>query len=164
MDAYAWSLITATFVNALLSGFLFAFAVVVMPGISRLGDRDYLRSFQAIDGVIQSGQPLFMLMWLGSTAALVVTAAMAILSRELLEQIVTVVSASASVLLVQLPTMRINIPLNNKVQSLDLDTIDDALASDARSSFEARWVFWNSIRTLVSCAILVVLLLLLWRL
>lgn len=164
MDAYAWSLVIATFFNALLAGFLFAFAVVVMPGIGKLGDRDYLRGFQAIDGVIQAGQPLFMLMWFGSTGGLVVAAVLAFQSRESLEQVVTTASAAVSVLLVQLPTMRINIPLNNRVQSLDLDVIDDGLASDARSSFEARWVFWNSIRTLVSCAILVVLLLLLWRL
>jgi uncharacterized membrane protein len=47
----------AALLCSLVSGFLFAFAVVIMPGIRNLGDREFLRAFQAIDGVIQRGNP-----------------------------------------------------------------------------------------------------------
>ena len=164
MNVFVWVLVIATFLCALMAGFLFAFAVVVMPGIKELSDRKFLQSFQVIDRVIQDSQPLFMVMWLGSTIALIVAAVLAILHEGRVGQVVVVSSALASVLFVQLPTMTINIPLNNKVQSLDCDTLDDVAASQAREGFEPRWNRWNVIRTVVSCAILAGLIVVLLRL
>lgn len=164
MNAYTWLLLVATFLSALMAGFLFAFAVVVMPGIKGLSDRDFLRSFRAIDRVIQDGQPLFMIMWLGSSIALIATTVLALMDRGGADLAIISMAAAASILLVQLPTMTINIPLNNKVQSLDLEVLDDAAASQARQAFEARWNRWNHIRTVVSGIILASLLWLLWRL
>ena len=62
------SLIAATVLNGLVAGFVFAFAVVVMPGLGTLPDRDFLRAFKRVDGVIQDNQPLFILVWVGSAA------------------------------------------------------------------------------------------------
>ena len=64
-------LVVATFLCALVAGLLFAFAVVVMPGIGRLDDGGFIRAFQAIDRVIQNNQPLFMSVWVGSVLALI---------------------------------------------------------------------------------------------
>ncbi|MEQ8211646.1 MAG: DUF1772 domain-containing protein [Lacipirellulaceae bacterium] len=158
MSACTWTLLIATFLNALMAGFLFAFAVVVMPGIRNLNDRDYLRSFQAMDRVIQKGQPLFMAMWLGSTVTLIAAAVFAMMQLDGTERVLVVAAALASIFLVQLPTMTINIPLNNNVQALDCDSLNDAAASQAREAFEMRWNRWNVIRTVVSCAILAMLL------
>ena len=52
----------AVLLCSLTAGFLFAFAVVVMPGLKALDDAAYLRAFQLMDGVIQDRQPLFMAM------------------------------------------------------------------------------------------------------
>lgn len=164
MNVYEWLLILATFLCGLMAGFLFAFAVVVMPGLRELSDREFLRSFQAIDRVIQGSQPLFMLMWLGSTSMLVAAAVLAMVQQDGMDRMILVTAAAASVLLVQLPTMTINIPLNNTVQTLDLRTLDDTAASHARDAFETRWNRWNRVRTVVSCGILAALLLLVWRL
>jgi uncharacterized membrane protein len=121
----------ATLLCSLVSGFLFAFAVVVMPGIKSLGDRDYIRAFQVIDGVIQNNQPLFMLVWVGSVVALVAATAVYLLG-------------------VQLPTMTINVPLNNRLQSLDVDAMNDADVHAARAAFERRWNRWNRLRTVLA--------------
>lgn len=164
MYAYAWLVMIATFLCALMAGFLFAFAVVVMPGLKQLGDRDFLRSFQAIDRVIQVGQPLFMFVWLGSTIALIVAAVMGLIYASGVDRAIIVAAAAGSVFLVQLPTIRVNIPLNNNVQALDFETLDEGAASQARGAFESRWNRWNRIRTVVSCAILAALLVLQWRL
>ena len=163
MTVFACVLVIATFLSSLMAGFLFAFAVVVMPGIRALRDREFLHAFQAIDRVIQNGQPLFMVMWLGSTVSLIAAAVLSFLHPGVVDQVVVVTAALASLLLVQLPTMTINIPLNNKVQALDFDTLDDASASQAREAFESRWNRWNIIRTVVSCAILAGLLVVLLR-
>lgn len=164
MNIFAWVLIAATFLNSLMAGFLFAFAVVVMPGIRDLGDRDFLHSFQVIDRVIQNSQPLFMIMWLGSTFALIVAAVLAIMHQSGIDRTLVVSAALASVFLVQLPTMTVNIPLNKKVQALDFSALDADAASHAREAFESQWNRWNVFRTVVSSVILAVLLVVIRRL
>ena len=54
--AFQVALFLATLLCALVAGFLFAFAVIVMPGIGRLPDREFVRAFQEMDGIIQRGQ------------------------------------------------------------------------------------------------------------
>src|SRR6187551_2026856 len=71
-------LVVATFLCALVAGLLFAFAVVVMPGLRRLDDGGFIRAFQAIDRVIQNKQPLFMSVWVGSVLALVAAAGLGV--------------------------------------------------------------------------------------
>ena len=157
-------LILATLLCALTAGLVFAFASVVMPGIGKLGDREFIRSFQVIDGVIQAGQPVFGLVWMGSVVALLLSAVMGGLQLDGMERAFVIVSALVYVLGVQVPTFRINVPLNNSLQRLDVDAMDkDALAS-ARRAFENRWVRWNSIRTVVASLVSVALMfVLLWR-
>jgi uncharacterized membrane protein len=61
------------------------------------------------------------------------------------------------------PTFRINVPLNNALQTLDVDAMDDDALASARRDFEARWVGWNAIRTVVASLVTVALLfVLLW--
>ena len=135
-----------------------------MPGIGKLGDREFIRSFQVIDGVIQAGQPVFGLVWMGSVVALLLSAVMGGLQLDGMERAFVIFSALVYVLGVQVPTFRINVPLNNSLQRLDVDAMDkDALAS-ARRAFENRWVRWNSIRTVVASLVSVALMfVLLWR-
>jgi uncharacterized membrane protein len=70
MNFFEISLVLSALLCALVTGFVFAFASVVMPGIQTLDDRDFLRAFKAMDLVIQRNQPLFMLVWVGSVLAL----------------------------------------------------------------------------------------------
>ena len=65
MGIFQIALFLATFLCSLVAGFLFAFALVVMPGIRSLNDREFIRAFQVIDRVIQNNQPIFMLVWVG---------------------------------------------------------------------------------------------------
>ncbi len=44
-------LLVATFLCSLVAGFLLAFAIVVMPSIKQLNDREFIRAFQVIDGI-----------------------------------------------------------------------------------------------------------------
>ena len=61
MTLFVGFLIVSTLLCALVTGFIFTYAVVVMPGFAKLDDRDFIRAFQVTDGVIQNNQPLFML-------------------------------------------------------------------------------------------------------
>ncbi len=158
MSFFELALILATLLVALVAGFVFAFATVVMPGIAKLGDREFIRSFQVIDGIIQNGQPVFGLVWMGSAVALLVSAVMGTLQLDGIERVFVVVSALAYVFGVQVPTFRINVPLNNALQKLDVDAMDEDALASARRAFENRWVRWNSIRTVVASLVSVALM------
>ena len=154
----AMALILSTLLCTLVAGFVLLFAIVVMPGIGSLGNRDFLRAFQVVDKVIQDNQPLFLFVWLGSAAALVLAALLGFLQLEGAPRALIVVATVLYLLGVQLPTIAVNIPLNNRVQSLNLDTLDDMSVDRERQAFEVRWNRWNGIRTVVGCVVSVVLL------
>ncbi len=158
------ALILASFLCSLVAGFLFAFAVVAMPGINRLNDREFIRAFQVMDGVIQNNQPLFMLIWAGSVVALVTAAVLGVGQLEGVERLLMISAALVYILGVQLPTIIVNIPLNNKLQALDVDVMNERGQKAARNDFEPRWNRWNSIRAAFASLASALLLFLLFRL
>ena len=158
------ALISATFLCSLVAGFLFAFAVVAMPGLGRLDDRAFIRAFQVMDRVIQNNQPLFMLVWVGSVVVLIAATVLGIGQLEGTERVLMITAALVYLLGVQVPTALVNIPLNNRLQTLDLDAMDEVAWKTAREAFEPRWNRWNAIRAALSSvasALLITLLFLL---
>lgn len=158
------SLFSATLLCALVAGLVLGFAVVVMPGIRRLEDREFLRAFKVMDGVIQNNQPLFMFVWVGSILAVVATLALGIGNTSGLSQLLLLAATLLYLLGVQLPTIRFNIPLNNQIQRLNLDTMEANELRDARETFEPNWNRWNQFRTVVSCISVGLMLALIFRL
>lgn len=164
MEIFHVTLILATVLCSLVTGFLFAFAVVVMQGIKSLNDREFIRAFQVIDGVIQNNQPIFVLVWVGSVVVLIISAVLSIGQMDGIGQMLIILAALTYLLGVQLPTVIINIPLNNKLQTLDIDALNETAKKEAREDFESRWNRWNSIRAALSSLASVLLIILLFRL
>lgn len=143
---------------SLVAGLLFGFAIVVMPGIAKLTDKEYLLAFKHMDGVIQNNQPLFVLVWAGSILSVIATLALGIMNLRG-EELYLLTGATLLYLIgVQLPTFRFNIPLNNELQNLDVEELEDDEAKSSRVEFETPWNRWNRIRT-VNAIIAVTLLL-----
>lgn len=157
-------LILATILCSLVAGFLFAFAVVVMPGIGRLKDDAFIRAFQAIDRVIQNNQPVFLLVWVGSVVAVVGAAALGSWALAGADRVLLIAAALIYLLCVQAPTAAINIPLNNQLHKVDPDAIDEPTRRRARNEFEDRWNRWNAIRTVAATVASTLLTLVLLRL
>jgi uncharacterized membrane protein len=153
------ALLLATLLCSLVTGFLFAFAVVVMPGIASLDDARFLRAFQAIDRVIQNRQPLFVFVWVGSVLAVLAAAALGVWSATGVDRALVVVAALGYLAGVQAPTATVNIPLNNQIQRLDVATMTDAARRDVRERFERTWNQWNRFRTFVAFCVTALLLL-----
>ncbi|MGB5551989.1 MAG: anthrone oxygenase family protein [Thermoanaerobaculia bacterium] len=164
MGIFQLALIVATFLCSLVAGFVFAFAVVVMPGIGNLGDGQFLRAFQVMDRVIQNNQPLFMLVWMGSVIALLAAAALGFGQLDGTGRLLIIAAALVYLLGVQLPTVTINVPMNNTVQALEIDRMDETAQEAARQDFESRWNYWNSVRTVLASLVSVLLIILLLRL
>lgn len=150
MDLFQIILITATFLCSLVGGFLFAFAIVVMPGIKGLNDAEFIRAFQLMDRIIQNGQPLFMVVWAGSAIALIITAVMGIGELNSPWLAVLIFAVLIYLLGVQLPTGLVNVPLNNKLQIYEVSAMTETDQRAARENFEGRWNRWNILRTVLS--------------
>jgi uncharacterized membrane protein len=151
MTAGVAALWGATLLVSLVAGFLFAFAVVVMPGIRELDDGDFVRAFQRIDGVIQAGDPLFGLVFVGSVVSLLAAVALGVPAEAGLERVLLLAAGGIYVAGVLIPTGTVNVPLNNRLQRLDVDALDLAQLRAAREMFEPRWNRWNRIRTALAC-------------
>ena len=155
-------LILATLLCSLVAGFLFAFAIVVMPGIRKLNDREFIRAFQVIDGVIQNNQPVMVAVWMGSILASVATAGMGFGQLDGIQRLLLISAPLVYILGVQLSTFTINVPLNNKLQAVNVDVMDEAALKAARMDFEPDWNRWNLVRTpLASLASVLFMILLL---
>ncbi len=164
MGVFPIALTLATFLCSLVAGFLFAFAVVAMPGIRNLNDPEFIRAFQVMDGVIQKNQPIFMLVWVGSVVALLISVVLGVGLLDGAERLLLVLAAVVYLFGVQLPTVTINIPLNNKIQTVDVVALNEEGQANARKNFEARWNRWNSVRTVFAGLTSVVLIILKgWR-
>ena len=130
---FALILISATLLCSLVAGFLLAFAIVAMPGMKSLNDREFIRAFQVIDGVIQNRQPIFMVVWIGSVVALLTSAVLGIGQLDGYGRMLIVCAALVYMLGVQLPTFTINVPLNNKLQTLEVDAMNEPVLFMART-------------------------------
>ena len=144
-------LLVASFLVSLVAGLLLIFSIVVMPGIGRLDDRDYLRAFRAMDRIIQDNQPVFVLVWGGSVLAVIGAVVLAIgQSGDSVGRLV-IVSAVVYLVGVQVSTFAVNIPLNNVLRGLDLEAMSAEEHAEARAAFEHRWNTWNRSRSAWAC-------------
>ncbi len=153
MTIFIGFLIVSTLLCALVTGFIFTYAVVVMPGFAKLDDRDFIRAFQVTDGVIQNNQPLFMLAWVGSIVSVVATMILGFIELHGIERWTVFAIGFVYLLGVQGITIRVHLPLNNRLQRLEIDEMDPESLSKERNKFETRWNYFNNIRTLIAFAV-----------
>ena len=161
MDVLDISLIFSILSCSLVGGFIFTYAIIVMPGLSNLNDKDFLRAFQVTDAVIQNKQPLFMFTWIGSIVAMLTTLLVSLVSVGLSETWLIVLVGVAYLLGVQGITVAIHLPLNNHIQKVKIEELNDKMLADERLKFETKWNFFNNIRTVVAISVSLLLLILL---
>ncbi len=161
MDVLDISLIFSITLISLVSGFILTYSIVVMPGLSNLNDKDFLKAFQVTDAIIQNNQPVFMFTWIGAILASLATIFVSLVSIGFAEAWLIVLVAFAYLLGVQGITVAIHIPLNNHIQRIKIEDLDDEALADQRLKFETKWTFFNHIRTSIAISVSVLLLILL---
>ena len=164
MNLFDFSLLLSTLLCSLVTGFLFAYAVVIMPGIKSLDDAQFLRVFQVTDRVIQDNHPLFMLVWVGSAISLLLCAVLGFGRLQGLDLGLLLGATAIYLFGVQASTIRIHLPLNNALQVLQLETLSETGLREARNKFEDRWNRSNRIRTMLACCTSALLIVLVFRL
>ena len=163
MDLIQFAILVSALLCSLVSGLVLTFAIIVMPGIRAFDDLGYLKAFKVIDRVIQNNQPIFMMVWLGSAVMLMATTVYGLWQLGGVDRLLMIVTCTIFIFGVHVPTMTINVPLNNHLQAQDLDALSDSELSKMAEKFESRWMRWNTIRTVVAITATVLLLVLLAR-
>lgn len=163
MTTFSILLTIAAFTCSLVAGITLIFAIVVMPGLRTLGDHKFLESFKAIDQIIQDNQPVFMLVWVGSSLTLIATTVLGFRAVEGINLVLLIAALLIYIPGVQVVTAVVNVPLNNRLQGLELDQLDADELRQATADFAPRWILWNNIRTGVAALSSLLLLIVLLR-
>ena len=152
------SLIFAVLFCSLVGGFIFTYSIIVMPGLSNLNNKDFLKAFQVTDAVIQNNQPLFMFTWIGSIVAILTTIVASLITVGLSEAWIVILVGAAYLVGVHGITVAIHIPLNNHIQKLNIEELNDKTLADERLKFEPKWNFFNKIRTGIAISVSILML------
>ena len=158
MDVLDISLIFSILSCSLVGGFIFTYSIVVMPGLSNLNNKDFLKAFQVTDAVIQNNQPLFMFTWIGSIVAILTTIVASLITVGLSDAWIIIMVGVAYLVGVQGITVAIHIPLNNHIQKLNIEELNDKTLADERLKFETKWNFFNKIRTGIAISVSLLML------
>ena len=161
MDFLDFILIPSVILCALVTGFIFTYAIVVMPGFSKLSDKEFIKAFQVTDEVIQNNQPLFMITWIGSIISILLTIIVATATTGLSNSWLIILVGVIYLLGVQGVTIVIHLPLNNHIQKMNIDKMTDKDLGEERRKFQKKWNFFNNIRTSVAFSVFVTLTLIL---
>ena len=138
-------LVATTVTTGLMAGVYLAFAIAVMPGLARNGDRTYVEAMRGMNVAILNG---WFAVVFGGPLLLGIVTVLTGLDEDDLGWVLLALVLYAGTLAI---TAVVNVPLNNR-----LDSTEPVEA--ARALFEQRWVRWNVVRTVVCVASFVVLL------
>ncbi len=147
--------LTSTLSCALVTGFVFTYAVIVMPGLAKLADKEFIRAFQVTDGVIQSNQPIFMIVWVGSLISVISTLIVSLMGPYSVETVPVIIAGFVYLLGVQGLTVLVHLPLNRRIQTVNVEERDASALREERLLFESRWIRFNWIRTLIGLGVIV---------
>ena len=164
MTTFEVMLIISAFLCSLVAGFLFAYAIVIMPGIKNLEDKQFIKAFQITDRVIQNNHPLFIIVWVGSVISLIICALTGFAKLHGLDFALLLLATATYLVGVQISTFVIHLPLNNKLQEYDVEIMSSEDVLQDRSRFETRWNRSNDIRTVIACGVALILIILAFRL
>ena len=161
MDFLDISLFFSILLCALAAGFILTYAIIVMPGLSKLDDKEFIKAFQVTDGIIQNNQPIFILIWVGSIISVLGTIITCILSLGIAEAWFIIFVGFFYLLGVHGITISVHLPLNKRIQKIDINSTNSQTLSEVRKDFEAKWNYFNNIRTGIAFFVILIFLLIL---
>lgn len=149
-----YSLFITVFLNALSTGFFFAWSVSVILGTKKVSDISYLETMQSINREILN--PVFFLVFFGSLVTLLMSSAIQFDTRSMFGWIL------AATIVYLIGTFGItafgNVPLNNELESLDLKEMSISEMQRFRTYYEGKWNQFHFIRTLSNLVSFILLL------
>lgn len=140
--------------NALSTGFFFAWSVSVILGTNKVGHLTYLETMQSINREILN--LVFFIVFFGSLIALVITTYLQFNNKTVF------VLVLASTIIYLIGTFGVtaygNVPLNNELEALNITKLNLIELKDFRTYYESAWNHYHGIRTISSMISFILLL------
>ncbi|AQX10232.1 DUF1772 domain-containing protein [Elizabethkingia ursingii] len=150
------TLILTGITTALMAGLFFSYSVSVNWGLGKLADKEYLQAMQSINREILN--PIFFICFFGALITLPI-ATFQEFHHHKTAFILLLLASLFYIIGVFGITSAFNVPLNDKLDLLDLTKASDIAIKQMRGSFERAWNNWNTIRTfssVVSIALVII--------
>jgi uncharacterized membrane protein len=140
--------------NALSTGFFFAWSVSVILGTKKVGHVTYLETMQNINREILN--PVFFIVFFGSLIALVISTYLQFNNKTVF------VLVLASTIIYLIGTFGVtafgNVPLNNELEALNITKLNLKELKNFRIYYESAWNHYHGIRTISSMVSFILLL------
>ncbi|MEC7770856.1 MAG: DUF1772 domain-containing protein [Bacteroidota bacterium] len=148
--------ISTILLTGLTAGLCFTWANAITPGIGRLDDLGYLQSFQEMNRAIIN--PLFLVVFFGPFLAHI---ANIYLNRQQPNPVFWMLFAAGILFVAGVVVITIfgNVPLNEMLESTDLENSSPDQLKALRNSFENKWNRLHLIRTITSALSFLLLIL-----
>jgi uncharacterized membrane protein len=132
--------------NALSTGFFFAWSASVILGTKKVGDFTYLESMQSINREILN--PAFFIVFFGSLITLFLSSILHYSYKPMFWFMV------ASVVIYLIGTFGVtafkNVPLNNELDVLNIKELSVSELKNFRNYYESKWNQYHTIRTIAN--------------
>ncbi len=140
-------LILGVLFTGLTAGLCFTWSNAITPGIGRLDDLDFLKSFQAMNRVIIN--PSFIIVFFSPVVLLSLNA---FLHRNTNSTTFWSFTLAAVLFFIGIGWITVfrNVPLNNILENSVLESLSTIELSELRTRFEKPWNRWHIQRTVAS--------------
>ena len=139
---------SAALTTALMAGLFFAYFCSVNPGLHRLSDTAYLTAMQSINRAILN--PVFFIVFLGAPILLPISTWIYYNQPVSFRFLLLLCSTVLYLVGVLGVTALGNIPLNEALDSFNLQTATLEEIAAQRAKFEVPWNAWHTVRTIAS--------------
>ncbi len=149
-------LVAGGVLTGLLAGVFYSFQVAIVPGMRAVKAAQHLAVMKGIN--IRIKNPVFMLSFMGPSLLLPLAA---YLHRGTQLFPVLVAAALLHILGANGVTAAGNLPLNDRLEAIDIDRLSEDDAERIRTDFQGRgspWMRYHAIRTLASIAATILVL------
>ncbi|MCG8608022.1 DUF1772 domain-containing protein [bacterium] len=149
-------LILTTLSSGLMAGLFYAWSISVTPGLKRVGDENYLQAFQSMNRAILN--PAFFIFFMGLVILLPLLCYLYYQS-SVATQFWYILSATFFYMGgVMAVTVFGNVPMNNALEVLKIESMTSEQMASFRLGFESKWNNLNMIRTFCSSLSFVLLI------
>jgi uncharacterized membrane protein len=147
----------AALFSAAAGGMMYVFSTFVMRGLDRTGPVDAITAMRGINAEANAN-PVFLLGYFGATILALVVGVIAAIQMRHPGSWVVLVGAVFTILGAVI-TMAFNVPLNNRLDTVNPVGLSAADAAREWQAYFSTWIAWNHARTITSFIGAVLLLL-----
>mgnify|MGYP006295120143 FL=1 len=141
-------LIITTLFSGLMAGLFYAWSISVTPGLAKINDVSYLQAFQSMNRAILN--PLFFVVFFGLVILLPVLSYFSF-QTSIGNQYWYVLAATILYFIgIMAVTIGGNIPLNNALEALQIESMTPEQMDEFRKGFENKWNRLNLVRSISS--------------